>query len=86
MTDQTKPSGLNTDEPVVTRNGLFTMQVCVPKTFTDEETVEYANRVNPAGTSHGWFLCQQGNPVLNGDDSIVQCLERPNCVHRVLEV
>lgn len=41
---------------IVTRPilGICHMQVCAASDATDEEILEACNRLNPAGTSHGW--------------------------------
>lgn len=33
---------------------IYTCQVCAPSNATDEDILEAANRLNPAGTTNGW--------------------------------
>lgn len=73
MTDESKP--------MVTRAGLLSMQVCVPKTFTDEEARDFAEQANPCGTSGGWHMRKTGNELLADSPERVQCEEREDCVH-----
>ena len=40
-------------EAEVTRRGAFSMQVCVPDKWTDEQVKEFANRENMCGTENG---------------------------------
>lgn len=68
----------------VTRIGALDMQVCVPKDWTDDQVVFFANNQNPCGTSNGWFIRRQGDPALNGANERVQCSDDPNCVHVIL--
>ena len=42
--------------PQVIRYTLFNIQVCVPKTFSDSEVEEFAERKCPCGTTKGWTI------------------------------
>ena len=66
------------DQPQVVRINILAMQVCVPKSFTDAQVKEFAERENPCGTTHGW-------QVRHDEPARVQCTERAECVHIVLE-
>lgn len=61
------------EEAMVTRSHLLDMQVCVPSDWTDEQVIEFANRKNPAGTTHGWFITKEGDEVLQDSHERVQC-------------
>jgi hypothetical protein len=74
-----------TQIPMVTRCRLASMQVCVPKDFTDEQVVSFANQTNPTGLDHGWGIRRQGDEALDGADERVQCSGRSGCVHIVLD-
>lgn len=69
----------------VTRTGLFDMQVCVPKEWTDEQVVNFANRANLCGTTNGWAIRKNGNKALNGDPERQACSERHEYVHIMLD-
>lgn len=71
-------------KPVVTRYGVLDCQVCVPKEWTDEQVVEFANALNSPGTDT-WHIRKQGDPALKGDSERVQCAERPGFVHIMLD-
>lgn len=68
-------------KPEITRSGLFSMQVCVPDKFTDEQATEFANTENPAGTSNGWGIRREGDEALSGCAERVNCSDRNGCVH-----
>lgn len=71
---------------MVTVAKALAMQVCVPKDFTEEQIVAFAELENPAGTSHGWHVARKGDTALAGCEERVQCEERGDCVHVVLAV
>lgn len=71
--------------PEVTRYGLLCMQVCVPKTWTDDQVNTFAEQEYPCGTSCGWSIRRQGDPSLNGDAERVACHDRADFVHVMLD-
>lgn len=72
----------------VTQRGALDMQVCVPKEWTDDEVIHFANTANPCGTSQGWVIRREGDPALHGDPERIPCAEidRPDNVHIMLDV
>lgn len=72
-------------KPEVTRNGILSMQVCVPAGWTDEQVEHFANKENPAGTSGGWGIRKEGDKWLSGCPERVQCEQRAGCVHIMLD-
>ncbi len=66
----------------VTRTGIFDMQVCVPKDWTDERIEGFAGT---SGTSGGWRMRQDGDPALSGDPARQPCDEHPGFVHVMLD-
>lgn len=72
-------------KPQVTRHGLLDMQVCIPKEWTDEQVVEFANKENPCGTTNGWQIRREGDEALAGCEERVQCGDRENYVHIMLD-
>jgi hypothetical protein len=72
-------------QPCVVGIHIFDMQVCVPKEWTDEQVVEYANSHNPCGTEDGWAIRRQGDMALAGADERVTCEDREGCVHIMLD-
>ena len=70
----------------VTKVGILDMQVCVPVDWNDEQVVRFAEAENPAGTMNGWQIRKQGHERLSGDPERVQCANRADFVHIMLEV
>ena len=68
-------------KPEITRYGILDMQVCVPKDWTDEQVLEFAEANNPGG----WQIRREGDPFLNGDPERVPCDEREGFVHIMLD-
>jgi hypothetical protein len=70
--------------PEVIRHSLFSVQVCVPVDWTDEQARAFAERECPAGTQNGWVLrtTEKGRP----DYPVrIKCSARPDCVHMVFD-
>ena len=76
---------MSTPSPEVTKCGLLSMQVCVPKSFTYAQAEQFANASNPAGTTGGWVARRKGHPDLRGDPARCPCSDRPGCVHIMLD-
>lgn len=74
-----------TPRPQVTKRAALGMQVCVPKGWTDEQVVEFANRENPSGTTAGWAIRREGDSALAGDPERVDCRGRDGFVHIMLD-
>lgn len=62
-------------QPEVIRQGIASLQVCVPYDWTDEQIVEFANRRQMTGLDHGWSIRRQGDPALKGDAERVCCAD-----------
>lgn len=73
------------NNPELLKVGIFSMQVCVPKDWTDEQVEQFANKEHPAGTTHGWTIRKQGSPLLAGADERVTCSQHPDKVHIMLD-
>lgn len=73
------------NKPQVTKMGIFDMQVCVPKEYTDEKVVAFAESEQKCGTTNGWCIRKAGNKRLAGHPERVQCAERENFIHIMLE-
>ena len=71
--------------PLVTRYGCFDAQVCVPKEFTDEQTVAFLQSEYPCGTENGWHVRKQGDPGLAGCNERVPCALHTDFVHIMLD-
>lgn len=69
----------------VTRMGALDMQVCVPKDWDDEQVISFAELENPCGTSNGWCIRKQGNPLLLDMAERGQCGKRNGFVHIMLD-
>lgn len=69
----------------VTKMGMLDMQVCVPKEFTDEEIVRFAERLYPCGTTVGWVIRRQGSKSLSGMPERNPCGTRDGFVHVMLD-
>ena len=72
-------------EPEVARAGFLDMQVCVPRGYTNEQVIMFAEHEYPCGTEHGWHIREQGNKALGGCNERVQCHDHPENVHIVLD-
>ena len=55
------------NDPEVTRLGVFDMQVCVPEDYADEQVKMFADFENLCGTDRGWLIKKEGSKTLNGD-------------------
>lgn len=76
-----------TDEiPTVVRYTGLAMQVCVPKTFTDKQVVEFAEKSHPNLSGKKWNIRREGSEYLAGDPERVTCEELPNHVHIMLDL
>lgn len=69
----------------VTHLGGFDMQVCMPKSSTDEEVIEFAEAENPCGTQAGWGIRKEGSEYLAGAPERAQCEEHNDNVHITLD-
>ena len=69
----------------VTKFGVLDMQVCVPKEWSDEEVLDFANTQNPCGTTNGWFIRKEGDKALGGDPERNQCAKYKGNVHIMLD-
>lgn len=75
----------NQHAPEVVRWGLFSMQVCIPANWTDEQVNAFAEREVPCGTRNGWHIRHDGDPDLAGQPGRVPCSENPGFVHIMLD-
>ncbi len=70
-------------DPIIVRAGLLTIQCCVPKEYTDQQIIEFAERHNPCGTQHGWSVRKEGN-CFNSPER-VECTKHKENVHVLLD-
>jgi len=73
-------------EPEIIQTKLLAMQLCVPSDWTNEQIIEFAEERNPAGTSAGWRVCEDGHKCLGGYPARVNCDEHPGFIHTVVIV
>ena len=73
------------NEPVVTKFGILDMQACVPKDWSDEQVVGFAETNHPCGTSAGWHVRKEGSELLAGNPERVACSGRNGFVHVMLD-
>jgi hypothetical protein len=73
-------------EPVVTGTSGFSMQVCVPKDWGNQQIIAFAEKENPCGTTNGWLIRKEGDNALKGMPERNQCSERGGFVHVMLDV
>lgn len=71
--------------PEVVRTGFLDMQVCVPKTWSDEQAVEFLESEHPCGTKNGWVIRREGSDLLSGSPERAQCCDKSEFVHIILE-
>lgn len=69
----------------VTKIGALDMQVCVPKNWSDKQVIEFAEKENPCGTTAGWGIRREGNKFLNGAKERVECADREEFIHIMLD-
>lgn len=69
----------------IIRQGALSVQVCVPKDWTDEQVVAFTEAEYPCGTEHGWSIRKEGSALLGGDPERRQCAEHQSNVHIVLD-
>lgn len=69
----------------VTIIGFQDMQVCVPKTWTDEEVLEFAEKENSCGTKSGWAIRKEGDKLLEHDAERMQCHSYEDNCHIMLD-
>lgn len=74
-----------TEKPEVTRSGVLDMQVCVPEDYTDEQVIEFAERLFPCGTSLGWQIRRDGSERLAGMPERNPCSKKKGFVHIMLD-
>jgi len=72
-------------KPTVSYRGLLDMQVCVPKSWTDEQVVTFANQQNPCGTRTGWSIRKAGSKDLGGAPERTPCDDIKDHVHIMLD-
>lgn len=71
---------------VVTKPGLaLDMQVCVPKEWTDDQAIAFAESEWLCGTTAGWSIRREGHQLLGGTAERVQCSDDLNQVHIMLD-
>ena len=73
------------DEGIITHAGALDMQVCVPKEWSDDQAIRFAESKYPCGTTHGWQIRRQGDEALSGSDERVACASDPTRVHIMLD-
>ena len=69
----------------VVRHSLLSLQVCVPKGWSDDQVLGFAEGAQPCGTENGWFIRREGDDALKGMPERVPCLERDGFVHVMLD-
>ena len=62
--------------PMVTKQGVLGIQVCVPKDWSDKQVLEFAEKECPCGTTAGWGVRKVGDKLLNGALERVVCKGR----------
>lgn len=71
--------------PAVTCKGFLDIQICVPRGWSDEEAIAFAERENPCGTQAGWCIRREGDKMLGGKPERNPCEEREGFVHIMLD-
>ena len=69
------------ENPQVTHAGIFSCQVCVPATYTDDEAKDFLESQCPCGTTNGWVIRKDGDENLGGAPERVPCDSRAGFVH-----
>jgi hypothetical protein len=77
-------------EPAVLREKVFSMAVCVPELWTDEQIAKWVETQNPCGTFAGWYVAKKGDGALRDPqtqedtEDRIPCAEREGMVHVVV--
>jgi len=72
-------------EGVIVRTSPLSLQLCVPKDWTDDQVRDFAERVHPCGTELGWQIRREGDAMLRGAKERVVCASDPERVHIMLD-
>lgn len=55
--------------PTVLNQNVFSLQLCVPKDWSNDQILKWVETVNPCGTKAGWQIVNEpdrkGNPARN---------------------
>ena len=76
---------LSISKPEVVHARLCSLQVCVPKNYTDKQATDFANQSHPTGINSQWVMRKKGNPDLQGDPERAQCSERKDYCHIIFD-
>ena len=76
---------MSDDKPEVIGHRVFSLQVCVPTDWTDEQVVMFAEKYRPCGTECGWVIRREGSEWLGGDPERNPCDTRSGFVHIMLD-
>lgn len=71
--------------PQVLKHTPLSIQICVPKGWTNKQVKEFADQKVLCGTSNGWTIRKEGDPALKGDPERRKCESDPEYVHIVLD-
>jgi len=69
----------------VIKIGLIGMQVCVPKSWSNEEIIEFAEMKNLCGVCNGWQICKERKGLYKNFPEETQCEEKEGFVHIMLK-
>lgn len=72
-------------EPEIVRTSALSLQVCVPKDWSDQQVREFAEKEYPCGTECGWQIRRDGDSLLGNAKERVTCAADPNKVHIMLD-
>lgn len=71
---------------VILKKSVFSLGVCVPASWTDEQVERWANHAYPAVTSAGWQVRKEGDRLVTPESpERAQCEQEPDRVHLVLD-
>ena len=69
----------------VLQMGIWSVQVCVPEAWSNEEIIAFAAQEYPCGTTDGWTIRQEGDELLRGMPERNPCAERSGYTHVMLD-
>lgn len=72
--------------PEVLKNKIFYIQLCVHKSWTDQQVLDYAEEHAPCGIETGWIIHRSGVCKDNLPIDTVPCDIKPEFVHVLLHV
>ena len=72
-------------KPTITKCSLFSLQVCVPSDWTDEQVLVFTEKEMLCGTTTGWSIRKKGDKLLQGCPERNPCAKHEGFVHIMVD-